>query len=150
MLPTKVCMFHELLETILLFHLRYLHLDLFQFLHMYLSLHVQFCLCVFQGKIGSQFWNTVSVIRHVSGDHLAFTSHALAPHYSLLFICNNRALVTSAQRSAKVRALRQAPSFYLSGKRFLHFVDYTSLILETLSFHASKDFNSINCSGQSD
>ena len=56
--PTKVCMFYELSETILLFGLRYLHLDLFQFLHRYLSLHVQFCLYVFQGKIVSQFWKT--------------------------------------------------------------------------------------------
>ena len=53
MLPTKVCMFYELSETILLFGLRYLHLELFQFLHRYPSLHVQFCLCVFQGKIAS-------------------------------------------------------------------------------------------------
>ena len=29
----KFCMFYELLETILLFGLRYPHLDLFQFLH---------------------------------------------------------------------------------------------------------------------
>ena len=51
MLPTKVCMFYELSETILLFGPRYLHLDLFQFLHRCLSLHVQFCLYVFLGKI---------------------------------------------------------------------------------------------------
>ena len=51
MLPIKVCMFYEILETILRFGLHYLHLDLFQFLHRYLNFHVQFCLCVFQGKI---------------------------------------------------------------------------------------------------
>ena len=51
MLPMKVCMFYEISETILLFGLRHLHLDLFQFLHRYLSLHVQFCLYNFQGKI---------------------------------------------------------------------------------------------------
>ena len=33
MLPTIVCMFYELSETILLFGLRYLDLDLLQFLH---------------------------------------------------------------------------------------------------------------------
>ena len=42
MLPTKVCMFYELSETILLFGLHYLHLDLFQFLHKYPFLHDQF------------------------------------------------------------------------------------------------------------
>ena len=35
---------------ILLFDLRYLHLDLFQFFYMYPSLHVQFFLHVFQGR----------------------------------------------------------------------------------------------------
>ena len=29
--------------------------------------------------------------------------------------------------------------------RFLQFVVYASLILDRLTFHASKDFNSINC-----
>ena len=42
MLPTKVCMFYEISETILLFGLRYLHAELFQFLHKYRSLHVHF------------------------------------------------------------------------------------------------------------
>ena len=37
-LPTYVCMFYELSEIILLFGLRYLHLDL----HRYSSLQVQF------------------------------------------------------------------------------------------------------------
>ena len=58
MLPTKVCMLYELSETILLFGLRYLHLDLFQFLHRYLSPHVQFFSYLFQGKIIPQFWKT--------------------------------------------------------------------------------------------
>ena len=40
MLPTKVCMFYELSETILLFGLRNLHLDLFQFLHTSLDVWV--------------------------------------------------------------------------------------------------------------
>ena len=31
--------------------------------------------------------------------------------------------------------------------RFLQFVVYASLILDKLTFHASKDFNSINCLG---
>ena len=44
-------MFYELSETILLFGLRPLHLDLFQFMHRYLSLHIQFCSYVFHGKI---------------------------------------------------------------------------------------------------
>ena len=45
--PTKVCTFYELSETIFFFFgLRYLHLDLSQFLHRYLSLHVQF-VCMF-------------------------------------------------------------------------------------------------------
>ena len=58
MLPTKVCMFYELSEAILLFGLRYLHLDLLQFLHKYLSLYVQFCQNVFQSKIAPQLWKT--------------------------------------------------------------------------------------------
>ena len=48
---TKVCMFYEFSETILFFGLRYLHLELLQFLHRYPSLHVQFCLYVFQANI---------------------------------------------------------------------------------------------------
>ena len=44
-------MFYGPTETVLLFGLCYLHLDLFQFLCRYLSLHVQFCSYVFQGKI---------------------------------------------------------------------------------------------------
>ena len=58
MLPTKVCLFYEISETILLFGLRYLHLNLFQFLHRYLYLQVQFCLYVFQGKIALEFCKT--------------------------------------------------------------------------------------------
>ena len=54
MLPTKVSMFYELLETILPFCLRYLHLDLFQFLHRYLSL-----LYVSHGKIAPSFGRQV-------------------------------------------------------------------------------------------
>ena len=40
----------------------------------------RFCQTVydFQGKIAPKFSKTESVIRHVSGDHLAFTSLALA------------------------------------------------------------------------
>ena len=44
-------MFYERSETILLFGLLYLHLDLFQFLHRHHSLHIQFCSYVFQGKV---------------------------------------------------------------------------------------------------
>ena len=51
MLPTKISMFYELSETILVFALHYLHLYFFQFLHRYLSLHVQFCSYVFQAKL---------------------------------------------------------------------------------------------------
>ena len=40
MLTIKVGMFYDLSETILLFGLYYMHLDLFQFLHRYLSLHI--------------------------------------------------------------------------------------------------------------
>ena len=60
MLPTKVCVFHELSETILLFGLCYLNLDLglIRFLQRYLCLHVQFCPYLFQGKIAPQFWKT--------------------------------------------------------------------------------------------
>ena len=56
MLPTKVCTFCELSEATLLFGLRELHLDLFQFLHRYLSHHVEFCMYVFQGKTAPQVW----------------------------------------------------------------------------------------------
>ena len=56
MLLTKVCMFYEFSETILLFGLRHLLLDSFQFLHGYLVLtHCNFlaaCLTVaLQGKL---------------------------------------------------------------------------------------------------
>ena len=57
--------------------------------------------------------------------------------------------LTSAQRSAEVRALKRALCFYISGYVFLQFVVNASLILDTLPFHASKDFNSINSAGQS-
>ena len=42
MLPTKVCMSYKLPETVLFSGLGRLHLDLFQFLHRYLSLQTQF------------------------------------------------------------------------------------------------------------
>ena len=94
MLLTKVCTFYELSEAILPFGLRYFgHRSLFQFLHRYLSLHVQFCLYVFQGKIAPQFWKTVSLIWQVPGDHLAFTNHALTRHYSLLLCVRPRSNV---------------------------------------------------------
>ena len=83
-LSTKVCMFYELLEIIIPFGLCYLHLDLFQFLHRCLSLHVQFCIYVFDGKIAPQFLKTVSIICMYLETHLAFTSHTLVPHYNLL------------------------------------------------------------------
>ena len=51
-------------------------------------------------------------------------------------------LLTSAQRSAEVRALQRALSFYILGYVCLQFVVYASLILDSLPFHASKDFNS--------
>ena len=35
-------------------------------------------------KLRPQLWKTVSVIWHVSGDNLAFTSYALARHYSAI------------------------------------------------------------------
>ena len=83
MCPTIVCMFVCFMNHFTFcFGLRYLHLDIFQFLHRYPSLHVQVCLYVFFSKIGPQFWETVGVVLPVSGDHLAFASHALAPHYS--------------------------------------------------------------------
>ena len=50
--------------------------------------------------------------------------------------------LTSAQRSAEVRALQRTLSFYLSFGVCLQFVVYASLILDGLPFHASKDFNS--------
>ena len=53
MFPTNICISYELPETMLLFGLRYLHLDFFQFLQPYLSSHVQFCSYVFQSKKGS-------------------------------------------------------------------------------------------------
>ena len=39
---------------------------------------------------------------------------------------------------------------HFSGSVFLHFMVRDSLILDALPFHASNDFNSINCSRQSD
>ena len=68
MLPTKVCTFCELSET--------MHLDLFQFLHKNLSFHVLFCPHVFQGEIAPQFRKTVSFrkfIKHTNfcGKHIS-------------------------------------------------------------------------------
>ena len=51
-------MFYELSETTLLFGLPYLHLDVFQFLERYLSLHVPFYLYVSEGKIAPEFCKT--------------------------------------------------------------------------------------------
>ena len=53
-------------------------------------------------------------------------------------------LLTSVQESAEVRALQRGLCFYISGYVFLQFVVYASLILDTLHFHASQDFNSID------
>ena len=50
-------------------------------------------------------------------------------------------LLTSAQRSAEVRALQRGLYFYISWYVCLEFVVYASLILDGLPFHASKDFN---------
>ena len=81
MLPTKVCMFYELSEAILLFGLRYLHLDLFQSLHSFPSLHVQFCLYVFKGKYCPQFWKTVSLIWDPRGEGtFILGGRGLGPH----------------------------------------------------------------------
>ena len=67
---------------------------------------------------------------------------------------SSKSFLTSAQRSAEVRALQCTLSFYISicllGYVCLQFVVYASLILDWLPFRGSKDFNSINCSGQSD
>ena len=59
MLSTKFCMFYELSETILLFGLRYLHIDLFQF--MYMQVPLPSCLILFihfQRLYFPQFWKT--------------------------------------------------------------------------------------------
>ena len=90
-------MFYVLLETILFFGLCYLHLDLFQFLHKYLFLHVQFCQAFCNVKLHpSSRRQCVSFDMYLE-IHLAFTRHAisqdadnvdqkvkLTPHYSLL------------------------------------------------------------------
>ena len=67
---------------------------------------------------------------------------------NLLTVWRYSNLLTSAQRSAEVRALQRALSFYisiyLSGYVCLQFVVYASLILDGLPFHARKDFNWID------